>query len=474
MTDLRTSPAARRRSIERVTGWLVVVALAAAIGIFALPGPRNSSRPADGRSQRSRTPLAEGTALAREIFNHADSLGGVRPRPTSEVVAELANYGSPMAPAALAVLLGEAKPLPDARGTKPLPIGPAELDDLALAVLDELPAESVKAALERVLADGRERGHELAVLRVAGSLRDPRALGLWLAVAAAVPAATFADERFQVAAARTFEALLDRRTCTRDAVRSLAAKADDPPRTLIARALARRDDLGSLGAVLAMLGRSPRQDAGLLRALAAIARTSRIGLDARDAEKVRRFAFEGDALSRADAFAALGGFGDAGSAEAMIAALDDAEELVRKSALVGLRRLSMLELGPDRKAWREWLQRETDWTEQRLGLVLQALDSADADVVATALAELSLHPLVRHALARTVGELVDDPRESVALAACAAAGALRSQAAAPALLLALRSTDDARRDAAWDALRALTGRSLPRQEQAWREVLALD
>ncbi|MBI5431792.1 MAG: hypothetical protein HZA52_03060 [Planctomycetes bacterium] len=469
-----TSLTEDRRARARVAGWLVLLALGVSFGIFALPGkPRIGDRP-QARPDRTRSVPTDRAVLTREIWVRVGSLGGSKPRSTAAVVAELAEFGSPLAHAALAVLLGEAKPPTKERGAVPLEIGPHELAELLYSVIDRLPPEGVMAAVEDALAAGRVRGQELVGLRALGSSRHPRALELWIELAEAVPPASAANERYQAAAARSFERLIDAVPGNRANVRLRAERIQGPALTFVARAMAKSDDPGSLGTVLALLGRSPLHDGGLLRALGSIARQCQLGLDPIGAAKLRRYARESEPIARADALAALGGFADPESIELLIAALADPDELVRTAARVGLERISRLELGAERASWNAWWEREWHWAETRLGLLLPMVDSADPDAVIAALSELAEHPYLRHQLARTAGELVDDPREAVALAACRVAGTLRSQAAAPALLSALSSKVDARRDAAWEALRAITGRSLPRQEQAWREVLALD
>lgn len=476
----RSSVVEIRRRRERIAVGLVLLALSVSFALFALPhGNQPAKQPASrtedqgpARPSNARPRPLDAPALTREIWLRSGALGVVQTRPSAELARELAEFGTPMASAALSVLLGEAQPPTGARSRSRSDA--LALEQILYDVLARLPADSVLAALRGALTSGRLREHELVGLRAAAGLRDPRALDAWLDVAAQIAPATLANERFQSAAAQSFDELFDALPENRERVRERVEELSGPALTLMARALAGRDDPGALRVIVALLGQSPAHDGGLLRALGAIARHTQVGLDAEAASKLRQYARQAETIARADALAALGGFADPESVELLIDSLDAADELARSAARTGLERLSLLQLGSERGAWRAWWARETEWTESRLGLLLAALESADVEVVAAALGELAQHPYLRHVLARTVGELVDDPREEVALAACRSAGELRSLAAAPALLTALGGRDEARRDGAWIALRALTGRSLPRQEQAWREVLALE
>lgn len=454
---------------------VVVLALAVAIGLFAVPKKSGPTRDRVGvKTGRSSVPaISDRSALEREIWVRAGALGASRPREFSDVVGELADFGAPIAPVALAVLIGEVQPPTADRNRPALSVSTRELEDVLLATLDRLPPEYVLPPIEDALHTGRLRGHELVALRALGDLRHPRALELWIDVAESTDPVAAGNDRFQSAAARSFNRLFDGLVGSRACVPIEAL--DGVALTLVARALAQRDDGPALGPAIGLLGRSRTLDGGLLRALAAIARHTQLALDADGAAKVRAFARGPDTIARADAMIALGGFADAEAAPILLEGLGDPEELVRVSARGGLQRLSAsLDVGDDQAAWAAWYAKESEWANTRRGMLINVLDSEDPSVVKTALEELALHPFVRHASALTVATFVEDAREPVALLACETAGKLRSLVAAPALLRVLETGDDVRRDAAWFALRDITGRSLPRTAQTWREVLALD
>ncbi|MCK6446018.1 MAG: HEAT repeat domain-containing protein [Planctomycetes bacterium] len=461
-----------RRRQESIALVVVLGALGISFGIFALPrGQRSLERP-PARVDRGRPQIADMTSLTREIWSRSGALGTVKTKPRGELATELAAYGTPMADAALAVLLGEATPPTSARGT--VLVDPTEVEELAYAALERLPPEGVMSAIERALASGRMRGKELVALRAIGTTNHARAVEAWLRVATSLSPEALQKERGLTLAAQSFDALLDAAPANRERIRSAADEVTGSALAVIARALSRRDDPAALDVIFAFLGRSARHDGGLLRALGAIARKAQLELAADDARALRKYAREGETIARADALAALGGFADPEAVELMIEALGDPDDLVRTAARSGLERISLSELGNERSAWSSWWARENEWASGRLGLLVSVLGSDDAEVVVAALGELEAHPFLRHTLADACNTLVEDPREPVALAACRAAGKLRSAVAQPGLLRVLGAEKAARRDAACEALRAITGRSLPCQADTWRAALGLD
>lgn len=461
-----------RRRQESIALVVVLGALGISFGIFALPrGQRSLERP-PARVERGRPQLADASALTREIWSRSGALGAARTKPRSELAAELAEFGTPMADAVFAVLLGEANPPTSARGS--VLVDRTEADELAYAALERLPPEGVMSALERALSSGRMRGKELVALRALGTTKHPRAVDAWLRVATSLPLEALQKERGQTLAAQSFDALLDASPANHERIRAAADEVTGSTLAVIARALSRRDDPAVLDVIFAFLGRSARHDGGLLRALGAIARNTQLELAVDDARALRKYARDGETIARADALAALGGFADPEAIELLIEALGDPDDLVRTAARSGLERISLAELGNERSAWSAWWARENEWASGRLALLVSVLGSDDADVVVAALGELESHPFLRHTLAGACNALVEDPREPVALAACRAAGKLRSAVAQPGLVRVLGAGKAARREAACEALRAITGRSLPCQADTWREALGLD
>jgi hypothetical protein len=151
--------------------------------------------------------------------------------------------------------------------------------------------------------------------------------------------------------------------------------------------------------------------------------------------------------------------------------LEDWDVRVQRSALAALRRLSQADHGPGVESWRAWYQEEQDWSLERLPVLEEELACGDAWRASAALAELSRHPLQRHACAALVAEnLVDLPAATLPVAAALLRG-FGSRAALPALVRALEETSGTVCEIAWRTLCALEGLDLPSDPPRWRALL---
>ena len=159
---------------------------------------------------------------------------------------------------------------------------------------------------------------------------------------------------------------------------------------------------------------------------------------------------------------ALGQLEDWRSVELMVALLEHPDRGVRGAALWALQRISGFSFGSDAGHWREWCERELSWFQDRASQLMEHLGSGEAERASLALRELVGHRLFRHPLAAMLEGLLDSGDKNARVAACQALAQLGSQRAQRALAQRLEDRDVAVRDAAWQALVALTGRELPR------------
>lgn len=143
----------------------------------------------------------------------------------------------------------------------------------------------------------------------------------------------------------------------------------------------------------------------------------------------------------------------------------------RLRARQSLEALSGLELGADAARWRNWYEAESVWIETRGPAVLAQLVSADVSEVLAALREVATRRLQRDELALWVTPLLEHAAPAVRRAAIVVLEQLGSPEALPALAAALADEEASVARAAWTALRALTGKELPLDEELWRMEL---
>jgi hypothetical protein len=100
-----------------------------------------------------------------------------------------------------------------------------------------------------------------------------------------------------------------------------------------------------------------------------------------------------------------------------------------------------------------------------------SLVSADPELVVAALRAYGEHRTRRGELAEEVARVLTNAHPELRRLACAILQALGSSSASSALTAALDDPDASVGDAAWKALKAITGLELPRNSQRVRELL---
>lgn len=153
--------------------------------------------------------------------------------------------------------------------------------------------------------------------------------------------------------------------------------------------------------------------------------------------------------------------------EDLLDALDSPDPRLSRAARWSLERMAGTRLPVSSSEWRGWVRFEERWWAHRgRELVAGFGDATPAELAAMA-RELAEHPLYRHAIADELGQHVFAREVAVATTACETLERLGSGLAVPALVDALGSPGDEVRDAAWSALRRITGREIPADREAW-------
>ncbi|MCE9596141.1 MAG: hypothetical protein K8S98_18280 [Planctomycetes bacterium] len=168
---------------------------------------------------------------------------------------------------------------------------------------------------------------------------------------------------------------------------------------------------------------------------------------------------------------ALGMLEDEESIQDWIDLLADESEALRSAAHWSLMHVSRLEYAETPDAWQVWWDSEAAWLDEHYEPLLERLDSADASVVTAALRELANRRVRRHEIAKEVARVLQSPRPALRVLACQTLIELGSVDVLTELSLALRDDDEQVALAAWRALEALSGRSLPADSLEWDELV---
>lgn len=235
--------------------------------------------------------------------------------------------------------------------------------------------------------------------------------------------------------------------------------------------------VGSDGSALALSWLAEQLDSDLgidLLLLSTIEELSRqvlLRADAKVSERVRTLLWSDDPQVLRKAALAVGRLEDFEAAERLIELLDHEQACAREGAQRALALLTGFALPPDGKAWTAWYTSEIRWFHEEYdSLVHQVEDGGRAEAVHALLA-IGTHRFDRHRMAMDVARALGRPEPEVRQLACKTLLALGSPLVLSELVSALDDPAPKVADEAWKALRAITGRDLPQQAEAWMEVL---
>lgn len=222
------------------------------------------------------------------------------------------------------------------------------------------------------------------------------------------------------------------------------------------------------------LGQTPGLDAHVLTAIARIASDVPQPVDARIAADVRAFVSDSDVSVSRSAIRACGLLRDYDALPGLLDMLEGEDAGLRNSAHRALHDLTGLAFRPDIRLWRGWYERERVWWRDHQPTLARDLDSGDESAALRAIMSMARQHLWPHRLAPVLEVALDRREPTVVRHACHALGEIRSMTAVPRLIDSLEHREGEVRIAAWEALQAITGRSLPSDPAIWRASLRVD
>jgi len=175
---------------------------------------------------------------------------------------------------------------------------------------------------------------------------------------------------------------------------------------------------------------------------------------------------ENSGLQRATILA-LGALEDYPCLPRLIDFLESDDVGLQRNALWALREITDLRFGEQASRWRDWYEAEAEWGgigRQRERLRLQSSNPAHA---ADAIREYARHRLNRHSLAEELESVLSRRETPLRIAACQALAELGSVYSMPSLVELMRDPRRALKDAAWEALKRISGEDLPMDPGVW-------
>lgn len=426
------------------------------------PAPPTAQEPTDADG----TPLgAEHLADRVALLAPALSPPADGPAPDrGELLARLDALGPDVAPAVVAVLCGAAR-LPE-EGVHPQALHlrrevlqdyaarrpSAELIEHALELGDATRNASVQRSTLRFLAALEGADAFDALLRMAGEL-DPLVL--------ASPSTAVI---VSASVTRTFDG--------EDAPSSLSTERLPPALVVpIAEGVARSRRADVIPLLASLLGRGPEGNRAVLVHIESCARERGAAADAWSRQSVRDFLGSLHPELRRAAAAAACTLRDVEAVDRVTELLADAHPQVVQAARAGLRSLAGVDLGLEREPWRDWMQAERAWFQEAWPDALRAIADEDPSAARAALRSVLEHPLWRDLTSEEIAPRLSRLEPGVAALACGVLARLGAHGALPWIVELLRVEDPALRTSAAEALRTLTGLSLPPDAEAWAEAL---
>lgn len=187
---------------------------------------------------------------------------------------------------------------------------------------------------------------------------------------------------------------------------------------------------------------------------------------------VRPFLEWSDAATRRHAMRILVALEDEESVPALLKILENESTVRRDSEFEALRDLTGQKLPGEAARWRQWYDAEQRWIEQYAATAIGRLSSDKPGEVVAAIHEIAERGLERGRFAEALSRVLrDHASAAVRNQACLALARLRSRAGLDALTAALTDADTVVAGNALNALRAISGLSLPLNAKAWRDAL---
>jgi hypothetical protein len=374
-------------------------------------------------------------------------------RTRAELEAELRSLGEP----ALAAMLDAVRTRRFLANGQRVPLRPEE-ERLLTAALARLPRSSVRAAVEKLLAEGLladDPGGRAALARVVGALGGAEELALLGRLC--LPGEDPPSREDRAVFRRSLDEILARDPAhlsgVAPAFRSVAEALVAP----LVEGVAGCASKAALECCVELLGARPAADSLLLLHIGRLGEELHGPFPSNVSGPVRRYLGSSELELALLAVNTLGSLGDREAVPSLMQLFESPEPAVAKRSLAILQELSGETIGLTPSRWTAWYAAEEAWWQQEAPLVFNDLQ-ADPEAAAEALITLTRHRLYRHEIAQEVARVLSREEPELVHLATSTLGYLGSWTAVPALEACLEDPAAPVRLAAARSLRLITGR----------------
>jgi hypothetical protein len=235
----------------------------------------------------------------------------------------------------------------------------------------------------------------------------------------------------------------------------------------IIEALGRASSAEGSKILASLLGHTSGLDPLILARIAARGPCGKREIDEEVRAAARRYLRRPEAPLIAAAVHACLELEDDDSVETLIELVDHPDGLVRGNVFRALQRISGLAFGEDAERWTRWYAGEMSWWERESAEVLRVIELGSGVEFTRAAKEALGHRLFGDRVAEAFVRGLERQDEEHAVLCCQALGQLQSSVGLEALIGCLEHDEHAVREAAWLALRSITGRDLGPEAEPW-------
>lgn len=342
---------------------------------------------------------------------------------------------------------------------------------VVMSAFGSLPEGEVYGFLGEIARTEESREVRIKTMELVGEIGNARALRLLALLATPLEVRNGVIPRsLRFAFGAALQRLCEQDVITTRHLRELFVDAARGLMATIVQVLSEEPGPEAARSLAALLGRQPKLDPLILAKIAARERSEN-SLDDEDLRTaVRSLLNSSNPLVLASAARASGILVDEKATEDLVALVDHRDSSVRRNASDALKHITGLGFGQDGRQWSKWFDAEMDWWEDKSRDVLVALETAVGVDFYRALVSALKRRLFRDRIAASLVLRLRDRDPDCVRLACAALAQLRAQFAVGDLIGCLENQEIEVREAAWKALRAITGKDLPMSYAAWAEA----
>lgn len=421
----------------------------------------------------------------REVLEVFHARGASDLRSQADLLSELESFGDKAIPGLLELALwGVEGPTPEwAEGDEQPEVGevvasewwggdPGRIPAAAAAGLRQCSERRVVRGLLEWLEEDRAPGEVLSVVRLIGEIGATSAVDLVLDLASLFGRAQLRSHPVRRVFTTALGRLLDEDALSLQTIQDDVGDYNIDVLELLADALERADEPDSLFLVVQLFGFDRRLDVRLIAVAGSIASRYpwRVQFDIKPF--LRRQLDSHDGALREAAVHSLAKLGDPESFPRFTELLDDNDPKIQRAASWALKELTGNHLQRHREAWNSWYDAELERFAVNLEACDRKLDDSRAAVALDAMRLLGQHKLFRHEVVTIIAEALRHPEPEIIVTACQTLARLESCEAVPHLVDVLFDRDEGVRQAACQALRALTGKTLPADPESWERFVS--